>query len=338
MDRVKERSVDWLWYPYLAKRFVTIVEGNPGTGKSYLIQKVAMAIADGEKLPSERPKTVTGKTVFFDLENPPEEVTKSRLAANGCENQRNYFQVPCAFSIDDPDALLSLEKTVRVLKPKLVVFDTLNHYVGDVDLHRSAEAATAVGEFARIAQEYDCAVVLIRHLRKSTTSAVLMGQGNASIAGTARIVAAVGRSPEDPKVSVVVVTKNNIGATPRALEFSVTKSESPRYPDRSTFEWRDFSDLTADDIFAPVKKSTGRQPKERESCEDWILDMVANRAVRATDLNKKASNEGHSKSTFDRARRGLRKAKEIERFKKSVVKNGKKVEETWWRKGSTDSK
>ncbi len=36
MAEVEEENIDWLWYPYLARGELTILEGDPGLGKSYL--------------------------------------------------------------------------------------------------------------------------------------------------------------------------------------------------------------------------------------------------------------------------------------------------------------
>lgn len=51
MDDVEARKVDWLWYPYIPYGKVSIVQGDPGEGKTTFILRLAALLTKGEPLP-----------------------------------------------------------------------------------------------------------------------------------------------------------------------------------------------------------------------------------------------------------------------------------------------
>lgn len=41
MEDVVSKEVEWLWYPYIPYGKITIIEGDPGEGKTTLVLKLA---------------------------------------------------------------------------------------------------------------------------------------------------------------------------------------------------------------------------------------------------------------------------------------------------------
>ena len=57
MSQVEETAVDWLWFPYIPFGKLTIVQGNPGEGKTYFAMQLAAACTNRKPLPDmEVPK------------------------------------------------------------------------------------------------------------------------------------------------------------------------------------------------------------------------------------------------------------------------------------------
>ena len=52
-SEIEETSVDWLWYPYIPFGKVTIIQGDPGEGKTTLALNIAAILSRGERLPTE---------------------------------------------------------------------------------------------------------------------------------------------------------------------------------------------------------------------------------------------------------------------------------------------
>ncbi len=294
---VEEEAVDWIWYPYLARGEVTILEGDPGLGKSYMAQMIGMHIVDGKKLPTVKAHAVVkGKVAYFDTENSVATVTKRRLSDNGCKNMAHYYQEEQFFMIDEEEVLEEVYEGIQGLKPDLIVFDTINTYIGKADTHKASETQQALSYFVEIAKRFNCSVVLVRHLTKSTKDrALYRGQGSIAYAGIARVVITVGQHPDEPDTRVMAVTKLNITKKPMALTFTIESlKDTIKYQDRSKFVWGEFVDLEADEI---LQSASSNAKKDRKTeVEDALRDILTDgpmllsevkRAMEARGMNMK---------------------------------------------------
>lgn len=311
MSDVVMRNIQWLVPGMLARGEVTIVEGDPGRGKSYFVQMIAGYICDGKPIPSESPYTpIAGRVAYFDTENTADTVTKLRLIENGIENLGDYWQGEDPFSIDDEEKWERVGEALEKFRPTLIVFDTINTYIGGADTYRSSETQQALAYFKQLAVRFNCSVVLLRHLTKgSKDKALYRGQGSIAFTGVARIVLTVGQHPDEPETRVVACTKNNIGPFIRSFTFTITAlPDTSKTRNRSKFVWGDFVDLTADDIVsvAPIKNKSG------DSGVKWLRDllekqdqmevkrierMASARSITDTDLHKAADQLGVIKTT-----------------------------------------
>lgn len=302
MDEVEEENIDWIWYPYIAFGELSILEGDPGLGKSYLMQLVSIHIADGLKLPTEHKgdKPHQGKVVYFDIENSAGSVTKKRLITNNLRNQKNFIQCEEPFSISDEDALDEVYEYIERVRPSLVVFDTINTYLGSADAFKGHEVAQVFQRFREIAKRFQCAVVVLRHLTKSgKEKALYRGTGSIQFAGLARVVMTVGVSPEDADVRVMAVTKINVAKPPRALSFTIESvPDTLNSKDQSKFVWGEFMDLSSDDIISAAPK---KDNSEKEDAVAFLEVQLEEGAVELGKLERMAEARGISLRTLHRA-------------------------------------
>lgn len=329
MDQVEEKKIDWVWYPYLARGEITILEGDPGLGKSYLAQVLGIAIADGKKLPSVKAlKAVKGKVCYFDLENDAGSVTKRRLIDNGCEHLEHYYQEETFFRIDDEDSLDAVYEAIERIRPDMVVFDTLNTYIGKVDTHKASETQQALATFKDLARRFRCSVVVVRHLTKSTKErALYRGQGSIGFTGMARVVMTVGQHPEEADERVLAVTKVNVTKRPPALTYRIIElSDTLRYQDRSALEWGEFVELTSDEIVSvgPVKK-----PTKTDEVVEFLNEFLNDGPQELSAVKRAAEARSISNTTLMRTAKTMGIIKEKTGF-------GKKKKSTWALPGHTD--
>ena len=301
LSEIKEEKIDWLWYPYLAKKTLSILEGDPGLGKSYLAMIVSASIAKGKSLPCvKKGKGIAqGPVVYFDIENNAASVTKVRLKYNGFTDLDNYYPVEQAFSIEDPDALEEIYEYLDQIKPVVVIFDTLNTYIGRADTHKSSEATQAMNVFKQIASDFDCAVCVLRHLTKGTGSAMYRGQGSVAFAGSARVVMAVGVDPNDTETRVMAIVKGNMAPLPGGLAFRI----EGRKNDRSEFLWEGFNDLIAQEI---VDASTEARSKKTEGtgiqeAMEFLEATIKNVAMDCEKLYRMAEKRSIPRKMVERA-------------------------------------
>lgn len=275
MADVEEENMDWIWYPYIARGELTILEGDPGLGKSYLAQMIAAKIVDGKRLLSvKRLPRVQGKVVYFDIENSAGSVTKKRLVSNGCENLKDFYQEEEPFSIDDEDVLERVYDAIDKMRPTLVVFDTLNTYMGKTDTNNASSVQQSFKNFREIAKRYNCAVLVLRHLTKSNKErAIYRGQGSIAFTGLARVVMTVGQSPDDEATRVLAVTKINVTRPPKALTFTIEAlPDTLKEQDRSKFHWGEFVDMSADDILTVSPSSM--KPTDKQGDAERFLEEI----------------------------------------------------------------
>ena len=50
-SEIEPKEVKWLWYPYIPYGKVTLLQGDPGDGKSKLMLSIAALLSKGEPLP-----------------------------------------------------------------------------------------------------------------------------------------------------------------------------------------------------------------------------------------------------------------------------------------------
>lgn len=262
IGEIEERDIDWLWHPYLARGEITVLEGDPGLGKSYVAQMIGAAVAANKKLPNrEGRRSQTGPVLYFDMENGRDTITKARLRHNGYGGLSNYYQMISSMQVDDEDDVERLTVTLRKAQPCLVVFDTINHYMGKTDTHKASDTVQAMNVFNSIAKEFNCAVLILRHLSKGTTAAMYRGQGSIAISGAARTVISTGVIPGEPDVRAIALTKSNNAHKPKALTFSIN-SIPEEGPDASRFSWGEWRNFSSTEIMnaaseAAVKKDDG---------------------------------------------------------------------------------
>src|SRR5690606_20909637 len=146
-------------------------------------------ICEGQPLPTYSkyaPPPVKGRVAVFDIENSPDKVTKKRLvwADTTLEGMSNFYQDDMPFSINDEEEMEHVYDALERIKPELVVFDTLNTYIGAVDTNKGAEGQQTFIRFKKLAERFNCAVLVLRHLTKSSREkAMYRGQGNIAFTG-----------------------------------------------------------------------------------------------------------------------------------------------------------
>lgn len=302
LDTFTEREIDWLWYPYLARGELTIVEGDPASRKSFMIQAAITDLLDRQRLPSRFPKFQCSPetVVLFDCENDGESVLRRRFRYMGLDRADSVLieEDPFALTLDNVDGVID---QMRDAEPGLIVFDTMNDYFDRwADTNKGRDVTQALQPFKRMASELDAAVVLIRHLTKSPGKAMYRGQGNISFVGKARIVIAVAKDEEDKELSRMAVSKINNEVAPNALEFRVMDRSTVTKRNAFDFVWGKTVEMTADQILtAPTEP--GRPDREREHAKSVLLKILNNGPKESGEVFELAERESVTERTLRRA-------------------------------------
>ena len=141
MSDVEATAVQWLWYPYIPFGKLTIMQGDPGEGKTHLILAVTARLTKGEALPQSEPLP-PANVIYQTAEDGLSDTIKPRLEMVGADCRR-------VLVIDESKETLSLSderirEAIEQTDAKLLILDPLQAYLGaNVDMHRANEKGIA---------------------------------------------------------------------------------------------------------------------------------------------------------------------------------------------------
>lgn len=206
MSDVEQTEVDWLWYPYIPFGKLTIIQGNPGEGKTFFAMQLAAACTNQKFLPEMEPFEPFNM-IFQTAEDGLGDTVKPRLLSAEANLDR-------VLVIDDAENPLTLaddriEKAIRENNAKLMIIDPLQAFLGaNVDMNRANEVRPIFRKLADIAQATGCAVVMIGHLNKASgAQSTYRGLGSIDITAVVRSLLFVGRIKDDPTTRVIVTKR-----------------------------------------------------------------------------------------------------------------------------------
>lgn len=273
MNDVVMKPVQWVTPGWLVKGKITIVEGDPGIGKSFLVQQMCVSAINGERFPAMGQYGQRGvrnaKVMYIDLENDPETDTKSRLIDMGLNAERldQYMQYYRPFSLTDFEDFEAFEKVVEEYEPDIIVFDTIMSYMGGSDTHKASDVQQTLSRLSIVAQDYDCAVVLIRHLGKTSRDNVKhAGLGSIAFTGMARMVHLVRMHPADEEMAIIKTIKANFCKPEPALKFYIESlpARAGRFNRaKVTIDGFD-TDLRDSDLTASAEKSRKKEDNRED--------------------------------------------------------------------------
>jgi len=83
MSEIQSQEVAWLWFPFIPYGKLTIVQGDPGDGKTTLVLNIAAKLSKGEGLDSEMKLTEPLNVIYQSAEDGLADTVKPRLEAAG---------------------------------------------------------------------------------------------------------------------------------------------------------------------------------------------------------------------------------------------------------------
>ena len=294
MADVELTSVDWLWFPYIPFGKLTIIQGNPGEGKTYFAMRLAAACTNRKPLPGM--ETLEPFNIIYQTaEDGLGDTVKPRLMEADADLER-------VLVIDDRDTPLTLadERIARAIREnsaRLVIIDPVQAFLGtDVDMNRANEVRPMFRRLADVAERTGCAVILIGHLNKAAGGqSAYRGLGSIDFRAAARSVLLIGRVKREPNVRVIVHDKSSLAAEGKPIAFCLDPETG--------FSWIGEYDITADEL---LSGAGGNTATKTEQAERLILDLLADgKELASEDLVKAAAEAGISERTVQNAKRNM---------------------------------
>ena len=222
-DAVRQQEVDWLWYPYIPYGKITLLQGDPGDGKSTFMLHVAAAVSTGGVMPDGSQVDKCHSVIYQCSEDNAADTIKPRLISAGadCEKIAHILEDDHPLALDDP----RIEEAVIRSGARMVIFDPIQAYIPpESDMLNASKMRIVLRNLARIAEKYRCAVVLIGHMTKTSGNKNLYrGLGSIDIAAIARSVLMIKRDDTDPDVRYMFPVKSSLAYEGPAVRFIFDK-------------------------------------------------------------------------------------------------------------------
>lgn len=279
---VEREQIQWLWKGRLAFGKITILDGDPGTGKSTLTCDIIARFTTGREFfghpgPGEPgcAVIVTGEDSIPDTIRPRLEESRADLTRITVLQTFQVYDEKTGRHIDQvpvlPDDISIIENVVVERRARLLVIDPLMaHLASGVNAFKDQDVRRALTPLARLADDYRIVVIIVRHLNKMPGGNPLYrGGGSIGIVGAARTAMLLGRDPGDDDALVLASTKSNLGKLAPSLSLRIIASKSD--PEVGVIQWLGESTHSAAALL--------NQPKHRESPEldrakEWLLTQL----------------------------------------------------------------
>lgn len=302
MEQVEVEKIDWLLYPFIPFGKVTIVQGDPGEGKTTMVLQIIAKLTKGEAVlpsgsdePALEEKTMDLEPVnviYQTAEDGLGDTIKPRLLSAGADCSR-------VMVIDDNDQALTmmdarLEEAIIRTKARLVVLDPIQGFLGAaVDMHRANEIRPLMKRIAVLAEKYHCAIILIGHMNKNSNGkSSYRGLGSIDFQAAARSVLIVGRIKDEPEIRVVCHVKSSLAPEGKSVAFRLDKDTG--------FEWIGEYDISADDLLS----GDNRGQKIHEA-KEFLKEILVSGSVAQTKVAEEAESRGIKKKTLWNAKKEL---------------------------------
>ena len=287
---IESKEVSWLWYPYIPYGKLTILQGDPGDGKTTFILSIMALMSNGDVLPFSEQR-ISGISIYQNAEDDISDTIKPRL-----ERHKANCNNICFINNQDSQLLMdddNIENAIRKTGAKLLVLDPIQSFIGNnVDMNRANSIQPLMTKLKDTAQRTGCAIVLVGHLNKNNSGkSNYRGLGSIDISAASRSVLLIGKDPVNPNNRYLIQQKNNLAPIGSALMFQMKEDG---------VSWIEKSNISADDIlYGNVKRL------KSDNAIDLITELLEEGPMSANAIFSIANEQGISKRTIANAKKQL---------------------------------
>ena len=293
MSQVEVEDIKWVWYPYIPYGKITVVQGDPGEGKTTFVLALIALLTQGKPLPEEETGTEPINVIYQTAEDGLADTIKPRLLSVGADCER-------VLVIDENEIELTLsderlEQAIRQTGAKVIVLDPIQAYLGgDVDMHRANEIRPIMKRLALLAERTDCAVILIGHMNKmGGAKSAYRGLGSIDIRAAVRSVLVVGRVKDEPTLRIVAHDKSNLAPEGKSIAFELD-------PDTG-FAWKGYCETTVDELLC----GNGSLLSKTAQAEKLLKDLLSEGEMLSEEITNQAKELDISNRTLKIAKQNI---------------------------------
>ncbi|MDR0914477.1 MAG: AAA family ATPase [Oscillospiraceae bacterium] len=292
MADIAAEQVHWLWHPYIPLGKLTIVQGDPGEGKTTFILALVALLTQGNPLPGEKIRSGPVCVIYQTAEDGLADTIKPRLIASDADCSK-------VLVIDESEQGLTLTderlgKAIIETGAKVIILDPLQAYLGGgIDMHRANEVRPILSRLAIVAEQTGSAIILIGHMNKAQgMKSSYRGLGSIDFRAAARSVLLIGRTKGNPSLRIAAHDKSSLAPAGKSIAFEIT--------DGGAVCWKGFCETTVDELLS----GNGMVQTKTMLAEELIKEMLTE-STPAVDVYNRAKTLGICERTVKAAKSNL---------------------------------
>lgn len=278
--------VEWLWYPYIPYGKITLIEGDPGDGKSSLVLSIAAMISRGGLRPDGTNHEKPESTIYQCDEDGINDTILPRLKANNADCSK------IAFIDEDENNPLSLmderiEEALKKTNARLLVFDPIQSFLGSEDMQNVTAMRRQLFYISRLAMKYHCAVIFIGHMNKqSSQKSIYRSLGSIDIVAACRSVLAVRRMQQSSGIRYIQHIKSSLAEEGSDLAFEIAEGGQINIIGTVDAEVED-----------PMLEKESIRTTKQEAIEEYLIAWLSKEDLPAAEIMKRFRELGISNRT-----------------------------------------
>lgn len=319
MADVEAEEWNWLWYPYFPYGAMSLIDGDPAAGKTFLAIDIMAKVSNGDSffLETGVADREPGNIIYCTSENSRSKSIKNRLVGAGADQSRIHhfegikhkegYTVPFDFS---EEGIKPLYRAMDKVKPTLLIIDPIQAYIG-CDMNKAEQTRPNLQRLVGLAEKYSCAVIIIRHTTKGRQQkGAFRGMGSQDILGTARGGVYIGEDKETGD-KVLTHAKHNESVKGDSLTYAIEENPGNGKP---RVKWTGVSEKTADDLNDQDGSDKAGEGKSAiDEAIDFVIKMFEKESkILSSELTKHAKKMGVSDSSLKRAKKKIKEESEFD--------------------------
>lgn len=304
-SQITEATPEWLWQNRIPRGAFSMLDGDPGTGKSMLALEIAARVSRGEPLPDNGQHHKAASVILLSSEDSLSHTLAPRLRMAGADLTK-IIAIPYSPEQPGDECFTRLPRDLKILRraieqesAALVIIDVLVSYIpAELSTQNDQAVRLALAPLTELGEITGASFLATRHLNKNTgASAMYRGGGSIGISGAARCSMLLARDPSDPDTRVLAVIKSNMGIIPQSVNMTIASVNGvPR------IVWGENSRHDAESLLAET--GTRRDAEDTSAlarAKKFLIDALSNGPVQAEQIKKDARENSISVGTLRRA-------------------------------------